>query len=159
MQLRTHSSGKARPKVQPHSINPTVLETLQTYRAAHPQSTHASHRISTRFPQWEFRDSGPMLGLEKVRLQPHHPASRKLPQTPEAVPGRATVCVFRLASALKAQAFLSHARAEDKKLIKELNLEVLTLKAPFRNPLWASFPNQSLVAEAKFLRSSFDGGD
>jgi hypothetical protein len=60
---------------------------------------------------------------------------------------------------LKAQAFLSHARAEDKKLIKELNLEVLTLKVPFRNLLWGSFPNQSLVAEAKFLRYLFDGGD
>ena len=32
--------------------NPAVLETLQTYVAAQTLSTLASHRISTRFPQW-----------------------------------------------------------------------------------------------------------
>jgi hypothetical protein len=35
------------------SATPTVLETLQTYRAAQITSTHASHRISTGFPHRE----------------------------------------------------------------------------------------------------------
>jgi hypothetical protein len=48
---------------------------------------------------------------------------------------------------LKARAFLGHARAEDKKLIKELSLEVLALKVPFRKPAVALFLNRSLVAE------------
>jgi hypothetical protein len=39
---------------------------------------------------------------------------------------------------LKAQDNLSHARAEDKKLIKELTLEVLTLKVPFGSLLSVS---------------------
>jgi hypothetical protein len=51
---------------------------------------------------------------------------------------------------LKARAFLGHARAEDKKLIKELSLEVLALKVPFRKPAVALFLNRSLVAEANF---------
>jgi hypothetical protein len=34
------------------SVNPAVLETLQTYVAAQTLSTRASHRISTRFPHW-----------------------------------------------------------------------------------------------------------
>jgi len=33
--------------------------------------------------------------------------------------------------------FSRHAKAEDKKLIKELALEVLALKVPFRNPVTA----------------------
>ena len=39
---------------------------------------------------------------------------------------------------LKAQALLSHARAEDKKLRKELTLEVLALKVPFGSLLSVS---------------------
>jgi len=39
---------------------------------------------------------------------------------------------------LKAQGILSHARAEDKKLIKELTLEVLALKVPFGSLLSVS---------------------
>jgi hypothetical protein len=47
--------------------------------------------------------------------------------------------------------FSGRAKAEDKKLIKELALEVLTLKVPFRNLSVALFLNPSLVAEANFL--------
>jgi len=47
--------------------------------------------------------------------------------------------------------FFGRAKAEDRKLIKELALEVLTLKAPFRNLAVALFLNPSLVAEANFL--------
>jgi len=43
---------------------------------------------------------------------------------------------FRLSNVrLIGAGFLGHARAEDKKLIKELTLEVLALKEPFRNLL------------------------
>jgi hypothetical protein len=51
---------------------------------------------------------------------------------------------------LKARVILSHARAENRKLRKELTLEVLTLKVPFRNLLLSLFLNRSLVAEANF---------
>jgi hypothetical protein len=54
-------SSEARP--QPLRQHPTVLETLQTYRAAKKPSTEASHRISTRFPHREDScgDSRPRL--------------------------------------------------------------------------------------------------
>ncbi len=53
---------------------------------------------------------------------------------------------------LKAQGNFSHARAEDEKLIKELTLEVLTLKVPFRNQLWRGFR-----IEASWPRPNFSG--
>jgi hypothetical protein len=48
--------------------------------------------------------------------------------------------VFRLENAL----ISAQAEAEDKKLRKELALEVLALKVPFRNrySLWNQLPNQ-----------------
>jgi hypothetical protein len=37
----------------PHMVHPTVLETLQTYRAAKNPVNRGSHRISTGFPHWD----------------------------------------------------------------------------------------------------------
>jgi hypothetical protein len=51
---------------------------------------------------------------------------------------------------LESTGILGHARTEDRKLIKELSLEVLALKVPFRKPAVTLFLNRSLVAEANF---------
>ena len=49
------------------TLNPTVLETFQPYRSRQTLSTHATHRISTRFPHWE---SGLGWAAGELKAQP-----------------------------------------------------------------------------------------
>ena len=96
--------------------NPSVLETHQPYWRRKPLSTAASHRISTRFPHREIPGEAASrasqarnsmgLPLDRLKFEGAHERT-----------------------------FSRHAKAEDRKLIKELALEVLTLKVPFRNLL------------------------
>jgi len=124
------------------SASLTVLETLQTYRAALASSTHATHRISTIFPQWEFWSAGKAAsqGFKVARLQsePHKLLKYQGLQRFSARNG----IVFRFAGAiLTPQATSGHARTEDEKLRKELTLEVLALKVPFGSLLSVSESN------------------
>jgi hypothetical protein len=113
------------------SENLTVLETLQTYRAAknpvNARSAQNFHPFSTTGILSSAARGGNDLSAQRYGL----PLSQRC-QDP-------------------AQGFLGRARAEDRKLIKELALEVLALKVPFRKLAVALFLNSGLVAEANFL--------
>ena len=59
-----------------HTSIPTVLETFQPYRLRKTLSTHASHRISTRFPQWKFgsgRRTGKQFQVSGFQFQSQNP--------------------------------------------------------------------------------------
>jgi hypothetical protein len=128
------------------SANPTVLETLQTYRAAHVTSTRASHRISTRFPQWEFRTadgreltSGPKspnsLSYSRRGLKPH----------PFKAGARSGMAFRPEKRSFPAHGILGRAKAEDRKLRKDPFggpcLEGTLQKLQFH--LGSRFPNQA----------------
>src|SRR5690349_24952133 len=95
--------------------NPTVLETLQTYRAAQSPSTHASHRISTRFPQREFRAADRRAEPQGLLIE------------------RATVW-----SSASIALNSAHAEAEDRKLRKELTFGGPCLEGTLQKPTLVS---------------------
>jgi len=111
------------------------------------QSTRASHRISTCFPQWEFRTVtrlGRPQGLKPRALGRASGTTEVVPFP--APPGESSQAAHWSArrygpsacKCLKALAIFGHAGAEDEKLRKELTLEVLALKVPFGSLLSVS---------------------
>jgi len=127
---RTGIPPERRQSVQQNPCkNPAVLETLQTYCAAPASSTHASHRISTAFSQREFRSArqlqGPKPGSFGIAGDATKAASWSNPDAQQYASSALQVP--------ESTGILGHARAEDRKLSKELALEVLALKVPFRS--------------------------
>jgi hypothetical protein len=106
-----------------------------------PTSTQALHRISTRFPQRKnsrTADGRTETGFKASGLQ-----SEALNPCASITSGLNTArngTLFRFAELdfRSMGPFSGHARAEDKKLIKELTLEVLALKVPFGSLLGVS---------------------
>jgi hypothetical protein len=85
--------------------NPAVLETLQTYSRCKTLSIRASHSISTRFPHWEKaflgEQAGSLISNQKARsTQPYVPSAWDLQNAKSS----------------------AHAKAEDRKLRKDLAL-------------------------------------
>jgi hypothetical protein len=101
--------------------NPTVLETFQPYRAP-------KNAVNAHIPQnfHEISTSGRSGRRTNGAVAFQRASKIGLP------PGKALLERTRL---------LGHAKAEDRKLRKELVLEVLALKVPFRNLL--VFPNRA----------------
>jgi hypothetical protein len=126
----------------PYMCIPTVLETLQTYCAAKnpvnrgvPQNFH--HFSTMGISTW---GQPPSLacperlgvkrgGVERVRSSEARQRGHSSTQQYGLPLGR------KSEMALISACFFGRAKAEDRKLIKELALEVLTLKVPFRNLL------------------------
>jgi hypothetical protein len=105
--------------------NPSVLETLQPYCAAKnpvnrgiPQNFHLFSTVG--ISMW----GQPPSAVRSSEARQHgHSSTQQYGLPPTRNPEMA----------LTGACFFGRAKAEDRKLIKELALEVLTLKAPFRN--------------------------